>query len=65
MFAGSMNQPGVNEDMEILRRQQRGRELALLDEPSKVFLYICLPIYFYSFSALIKIPWITPVHTVL
>lgn len=36
MFTGSMNQSGVNEDMEILRRQQRGRELALLDEPSKI-----------------------------
>lgn len=57
MFTGSMNQSGVNEDMEILRRQQRGRELALLDEPSKVFVYLF--IYLFLFSALHKIPWIS------
>lgn len=37
MLSGSMNQPGVDDDdIEILRRQQRGREIALLNEPSKI-----------------------------
>lgn len=37
MLSGSMSQPGVDDDdIEILRRQQRGREIALLNEPSKV-----------------------------